>query len=150
MCLPQEYILLLRHSFNPKPMHIARTVQPRLLRDAAILHDSAVNHCIVQILPGVSPHRGLALGLPRVLNQIRLPKSSEGFAIISLELVRHAAFLASVVASWPHLARLADQRIHSWLPFLDQSLKSTVTHAAVVDCPSPYCPLEVFVSATAS
>ena len=148
--LPQEYVLLLRHCFNPKPMHIARTVEPRLLRDAALLHDKAVNGSIARIFPGVSPHGGAAMDLPRMLKQIRLPKSSGGFAITSLELVRHAAFLASVVASWSHMACLADQRIAYWVPILRLPVESLVTHSALVDCASPYCPRDLLASSAAS
>ena len=62
------------------------------------------------------------------LKQIRLPKSFGGFAIVSLELVRHVAYLASVVASWSHMDRFADLRIDFWLPHLDPPVRSVVNH----------------------
>lgn len=148
--LPQEYVLLLRHCFNPKPMHLARTVEPRLIRDAALMHDTAVNRCIAQIFPGLAPHGGAAMDLPRALKQVRLPKSFGGFALTSLELVRHAAFLASVVASWSHMACLAQHRIAFWVPILRTPVETLLTHTAVVDCASQYCPRDLLLSSAAS
>ena len=69
---------------------------------------------------------------------------------MSLELVRHAAYLASVVASWSHMDRFADSRIDFWLPHLDPPVRSLIAHASLIDCPSPYCPRELLQSAAAS
>ena len=148
--LPQEYVLLLRHCFNTKPMHLARTVQPRLLRDAARVHDTAVNRLVARLFPGVAPHDSAAMDLPCALKQVRLPKAYGGFAITSLELVRHAAYLASVAASWSHMEHLADRRLAYWTPILRLPLQTLATHTALVDCASQYCPRDMLAASAAS
>ena len=148
--LPQEYILLLRHCFNTKPMHLARTVEPRLLRDAARVHDTAVNGLVAQLFPGVAPNAEAAMDLPCALKQVRLPKAFGGFAITSLDLVRHAAYLASVAASWSHMACLEDRRLDYWTPVLRLPLETLASHTALVACASPYCPSDMLVASAAS
>ena len=131
--------MLLHHCFNTKPMHLARTVQPRLLQDAVRVHDTAVNRLGARLFPGVAPHDSAAMDLPCALKQVRLPKAYGGFAITSLDLVRHAAYLASVAASWSHMEYLEDRWLACRTPILHLPLQTLATHTALVDCASQYC-----------
>lgn len=131
--LPQEAMLLLRHSFNRRPHFLARTLAPHVLVQEAGRFDSAVLGHVGNILPGALSRLG---GRPlrpsdREAMQFFLPQRFGGLSLTPLAQLCTPAFLGSFAAAWPHL--LSVRADHEWVNFYNGGILYPVARR-VVDC----------------
>ena len=136
--LKQEYLLLLRLSFNPRFQHLLRTVPPAILRLAAVAHDNRINNRLSRLLPTINtmPLATAPTAWPLALKRARLPLRLGGLGIPAATLHSQAAFVASIGLSWMSLqevqAPLKSYVIASLFHFSEQT--------QLVDAASPLYP----------
>lgn len=137
---------MLLRDFNSKAFHLARTVEPQLLLEAARLHDFAVNKLFCSVVHGLQPARTLQplhhLSTP--LRRARLPMAYGGSGITSLEALRHPGILASIAQSWTSLNPAT--RWKHFKPVIQAAFSSLAQKLQLVSVTHPDYPLDLATS----
>ena len=108
---PQSATLLLRHCHVPRLDHLARTVRPSILAQAASFHDSMTQNTFSLVLGHDSAD------LP--WEQVSLPVRLGGFGLLSLSTTSRPAF----VASWIHSVVELPLRFPGLIPIIDNLIQ---------------------------
>jgi len=132
----QVAFTLLRFCGLPRLSYLARTTQPRHLKDAAIRFDSMARACFLQIM-----QLDAAELSSEVESQLTLPLSAGGMGLRPVERFSHSAYFASLATVMPDFvrsfpsARLSDTAVHeqlidTWQHMRRQGVGATTTTAA--------------------